>query len=276
MPPSSHVRVYAFLMPAMNRLSHSPDWQALTDAAPLPQHWAYGQTMERLGARVGRCLLQGRAVQFVERRGLRLVHRAPADLGLAPLARHGGITLAITQARGPGMVPLITPRFHAEWLLDAPLPALRAAMRPTWRRALDQAGARVVEDPGALSAVLAAASGVMKGRGVKALPPAFANAWAGGVLVLRAGPSARMTGGAVFLIHGQGATYHAAWASDRGRAEGAPRALLWQAALILRARGVTRLDLGAFDAGSPGLAGFKLGSGAMPVSLGPTALVLPF
>jgi hypothetical protein len=260
----------------MNRLSHSPDWQAMTDAAPLPQHWAYGLTMERLGARVGRCLLQGRPVQFVERSGVRLVHRAPAEMGLAPLARHGGITLAVTQARGLGMVPLITPRFHAEWVLDAPLASLRAAMRPTWRRALNQAGARMAEDPGALSAVLAAAAGVMQARGVKALPPGFAKAWAGGALVLRAGPAARMTGGAVFLIHGQGATYHAAWASDRGRAEGAPRALLWQAALILRARGVTRLDLGAFDAASPGLARFKLGSGAQAVSLGSTSLVLPF
>lgn len=259
----------------MDRLSHSPDWQALTDSAPLPQHWAYGLTMERLGVRVGRCLLEGQAVQYVQRRGLRLVHCAPAGIGLAPLARHAGITVAVSAHRDWGMVPLITPRVHAEWGLDAPPGALRAAMRPTWRRALDQAAARVVEDPGALSAILSASARMMQERGVRALPASFVRAWAGEVLVLRAGPAAGLVAGAIFLIHGRGATYHAAWASDRGRAEGAPRAILWQAALHLRARGVTRLDLGAFDAGTPGLARFKLGSGARPVSLGATALVLP-
>lgn len=276
MPPSSHVRVYAFLIPGMNRLIHSSDWQALTDAAPLPQHWAYGLTMERLGAGVGRWLLDdGCAVQFVERRGVRLVHRARAKARLGAVARHGGITLAVSARRGFGMVPLITPRVHAEWRLDAAPGELRAAMRPTWRRALDQATARVVADPGALPAILAAATRLMQDRGVRALPAAFMQAWAGESLVLRAGPKSGLAAGAVFLIHGRGATYHAAFADVRGRAEGAPRALLWQAALILRARGVTRLDLGPIDDGAPGLARFKLGTGAETVCLGPTSLVLP-
>jgi hypothetical protein len=51
--------------------------------------------------------------------------------------------------------------------------------------------------------------------------------------------------------------------------------MLWHAALLLRGRGVTRIDLGPVDAGNPGLAGFKLGTGARLVNLGPTGLVLP-
>lgn len=51
--------------------------------------------------------------------------------------------------------------------------------------------------------------------------------------------------------------------------------MLWQAALVLRGQGVQRLDLGAVDATNPGLARFKLGTGARLVSLGPSSLVLP-
>ncbi|WP_435258908.1 hypothetical protein ACSBLW_03810 [Thioclava sp. FR2] len=85
-----------------------------------------------------------------------------------------------------------------------------------------------------------------------------------------------LTAGAVFLLHGPNATYHAAWSSPEGLATGAPRAILWSAAQILSGKGIRSIDLGAFDAAKPGLARFKLGTGARRENLGPTSLLPPF
>ena len=50
----------------------------------------------------------------------------------------------------------------------------------------------------------------------------------------------------------------------------------WQAAQALRAEGVRWLDLGSVDnEAAPGLARFKLGTGARLCRLGATCLVLP-
>ncbi|MEF3047680.1 GNAT family N-acetyltransferase [Pseudotabrizicola sp. L79] len=257
----------------MDHITHPDDWQALTDAAPLPQHWAYGVVMERLGARVLRLAQNGRPVQILARPGIRLIHRADPALRLGPLARHPGLTLASTLATGAGLIPLITPRTHAVWTIAAPSPQLHAALRPTWRHALNRATARVVADAGAMPQILAQAAAQGRARGYRPLPPEFAQHWPGGVLVLRVGKP--LLAGAVFLLHGASASYHAAWSGPRGLEQGAPRALLWQAAQRLAARGITQIDLGAYDAASPGLAHFKLGTGATAVSLGATSLVLP-
>ncbi|MDO9499733.1 GNAT family N-acetyltransferase, partial [Falsiroseomonas sp.] len=79
-----------------------------------------------------------------------------------------------------------------------------------------------------------------------------------------------------FVRHGDWATYHLGHADAAARAAGAHRVLLWQAALALRAEGVRVLDLGDINTeDAPGLARFKLGTGAELHQLGPTALVLP-
>ena len=79
-----------------------------------------------------------------------------------------------------------------------------------------------------------------------------------------------------FVRHGGTATYHMGWAADAARAQGVHGVMLWQAALALRAEGVGMLDLGQVDhEAAPGLARFKLGTGAALVGLGATVLVLP-
>jgi lipid II:glycine glycyltransferase (peptidoglycan interpeptide bridge formation enzyme) len=73
----------------------------------------------------------------------------------------------------------------------------------------------------------------------------------------------------LFLRHGSTASYHIGWNSDRGRALNAHNLLLWRAMIALRDQGIERLDLGSIDTeASPGLARFKLGSGAKPRALG--------
>ena len=79
-----------------------------------------------------------------------------------------------------------------------------------------------------------------------------------------------------FVRHGTWATYHLGWADARARAVGAHGLMLWQAALSLRGEGVTTLDLGDINTETtPGLARFKLGTGARLHRLGATCLVLP-
>ncbi|MEY8843073.1 GNAT family N-acetyltransferase, partial [Cribrihabitans sp. XS_ASV171] len=80
----------------------------------------------------------------------------------------------------------------------------------------------------------------------------------------------------LILIHGQSATYHVAHTTQQGRATSAHNLLLWEAATWLAARGLTRLDLGPVETEhSPGLARFKLGTGARARALGGTWLLWP-
>ena len=104
---------------------------------------------------------------------------------------------------------------------------------------------------------------------------AMPQVWAYGQALWRWPARGAIAAGMLFLIHGQGASYHLGWADPAARAGFAHGPMLWQAALELRARGVRWIDLGAVDAANPGLARFKLGTGAALRALGPTCWVLP-
>lgn len=79
---------------------------------------------------------------------------------------------------------------------------------------------------------------------------------------------------ALFLIHGQSATYHIGWSSDAGRAQNAQNLVLWRTLGELKALGVTTLDLGGVNTRTaPGLARFKLGMGGMPVTYAGTYFI---
>ena len=63
------------------------------------------------------------------------------------------------------------------------------------------------------------------------------------------------------------------WAGPQGRWHNAGTLLLWRGLLALRGRGVARLDLGGIDTRrAPGIARFKLGTGATPYALAGTYL----
>lgn len=80
----------------------------------------------------------------------------------------------------------------------------------------------------------------------------------------------------LFICHGPVATYHIGWTSDEGRRAEAHRQILVHAIDWLAHRGIQRLDLGTLDTEhAPGLARFKLGTGARPVALDGTWLKLP-
>ena len=76
-------------------------------------------------------------------------------------------------------------------------------------------------------------------------------------------------------MHPPVATYHIGWTNAHGRSLMAHHLLLWHAANDMANHGVTRLDLGTVDTQTaPGLARFKIGSGANIRPLGPTMIRL--
>ncbi|TGD45162.1 GNAT family N-acetyltransferase [Pseudotabrizicola sediminis] len=269
----------------------------------LQQSAAYACAVGACGGRIARAELRAEGqvlarVQVMRRAGLAVALRGPvwADAvepglprrALRRLARQTAferraalVVLPEQGVRGLGIVPLMTPRHVALWDLRPGPEDLRAGMTGKWRTALGAAerhGVRAIAAPLRTLPALIAAEGVQRqARGYRALPGAFTQALPASALRLwqwrQGGRAAAMM---CFVRHGDWATYHLGHADAAARAAGAHRVLLWQAALALRAEGVTVLDLGDINTEEAmGLARFKLGSGAALHRLGATCLVLP-
>ena len=274
---------------------------ALAPGAALQARAGYGAIAAAAGRglRRFRITADGRLVglaQVLGRGGLWLCSRGPvfaADLpeatrrrALRRLARAlPGVLIATPEepVAGFGLVPLITARHQALWDLTPEEGALRAGLQGKWRNRLaaaERAGLRVRVEQAA-DWLIAAEASQRKDRGYRALPPAFATAWAqqspGSALVLSAGTAAApRQAGVMVLRAGAGASYHLGWSGPAGRAAGAHNLLLWQAALRLRGMGLRRFDLGDINSeAGAGLMHFKLGTGASVHRLGATCLVLP-
>ena len=160
---------------------------------------------------------------------------------------------------------------------------LRAGMHGKWRnrlRAAEKAGLRIVDGggkPRQYQWLLDAEAAQKQSKGYLSPPVTLAPAYqrAAGdrhairVLSAEDPQDAGTPIAAVMLMsHGRGATYHIGWSSERGRRCGAHSLLLWEGIKRLREDGVRRFDLGEADtAKGAGLARFKLGVGARPVTL---------
>lgn len=104
------------------------------------------------------------------------------------------------------------------------------------------------------------------------LVPAFVRAAtpksASGVMAVTALKDKRKIAGALFLIHGNSATYHIGWAGDDARKLNAQNQILWEGIGALKKQGVRFLDLGGLNtADLAGIARFKLGMGGTPLTL---------
>lgn len=252
---------------------------------PFQQGAAYAAAASACGARVRWLEFGcGRALA-VERGPLRLVSRGPVWEGepgaaerrraIRRMARWPGMTLVTAgeEVAGFGLVPLVTPMHHALWDLSGDL---RAGLAGKWRNRLVRAEASAKgrrAGRAALERLIAAEAVQRHARGYRALPAAFTLALDPGALRIWDWP-----GGAAmcFVVHGKSATYHLGWTSPEGRAAGVHGVILMRAAEALAAEGVRWLDLGTVDTeAAPGLARFKLGTGAALKRLGATMLVLP-
>jgi hypothetical protein len=226
----------------------------------------------------------------VERAGVRMVFRGPVwwaptwpedrRRAIRSLSRRIGVTLVTPEepVTGFGLVPLVTPLHHAVWDLSDDL---RAGLDPRWRGHLAGAERRglAVRQAGAgtLESLLAADIVQRRLRGYRTLPASFTQALDPAALRLWEWRHDGGMGAAMCLVrHGATASYHLSWAGPAARGRSVHQAMLWQAALALRQEGVRWLDLGSVDSeAAPGLARFKLGTGAELRRLGPTLLVLP-
>lgn len=291
-----------------NRITAS-DWdRALPpQAAALQQSGRYGAIVALNGARVAWaevCLNGHRVglVQVVLRRVLGvtvgLVSRGPiwTEPVSAPVQARalralrrgmpgaGPRVLLVTPEAGEHGLPLYSPAHMAELELTQDPQVMRRAMHGKWRNRLVKAEAsglqiRKSRRPKDLDWLLEAERQNRREKGYGGLPPWFVTRWAEaypeGFLILTAhmgqGPVAAM----LFLDHAPGVTYQIGWTSGAGRVFSAHHLLLWTAMTEFAALGRGRLDLGVLDTDTaPGLARFKLGSGAKMRRLGHTGLLL--
>ena len=249
---------------------------------PFQQSTPYAAAAAASGARVRWCELEGGRALVVERGRLRLVQRGPqaGARALRRLARWPGLTIATpeTALSGFGLIPLVTPMHQAIWDLGQDL---RAELSGKWRNRLTVAEKSGIEaqpgDGSTLSRLLQEEALQRQARGYRSLPPQFTQGLATADLRLWGWrKDGDWAAAMAFVVHGTSATYHLGWGSDAARQAGVHPVMLMTAALALQAEGVRWLDLGSVDTDrAPGLARFKLGTGARLRRLGATVLVLP-
>ncbi len=284
-----------------------PEWEALADRAraPMAQRWNYGAAHVALGGAVARAVVhaKGRPVALAQllvrrlRPGLRLALASNGPLWLAPCDQ-GRVLRLIRRS-----LPLPAPRLCL-FTLPAPgrprrtlalmrpattarraLPVAREELHGKWRNALKKGEKSGLElrhetcSAAGLRALLRDDLRQQHARGYRALPGEFSLAWQriapGDLRLFSARKGADIHAQALVLRHGNTASYHLARSSAAGRASGAARLVLWHAFAELALMGVGEIDLGLLDTeNAPGLARFKLGTGARAVRLGPTLLSL--
>lgn len=281
-------------------------WERFCDRAhaPLQQRWAYGETLQRMGRTVVRCAIYQdqtpiALAQVLTRHmvcRIALTTRGPVWVGeVSQVQRNKALRGLRTTLHTAGHAFLIltpdddvpppfghaimTPATTARVALT---PDMRGALHGKWRNRLVKAEgrdlkiARVKQRGSDHDWLFHQEHRQRLERGYRNLPPVFAQTWLGTPhahhLTLVAKDRAPIAG-MMFLCHGTTATYHLGWTSAEGRATSAHTLTLWQAMEQLRADGVRFLDLGLLDTErAPGLARFKLGTGAAAHRLGATTL----
>ncbi len=165
------------------------------------------------------------------------------------------------------------------------LAAIEAGLHGKWRNMLRRARegdfeVKLVRGGPLLAWLIAAVETHRRKVGYRGPAPAFFHALAEAsrpsrsqfALVARKGSTP--LAGALFQLHGRGATYLAGYTDVEGRRRRAQHLLLWRAIEILREEGIATLDLGGVDTvGAPGVARFKLGLGGRVTTLAGSYLV---
>jgi hypothetical protein len=257
---------------------------------PFQQSEPYAAAAAHSGARVRWCNFDAGRALVIERGRLRLISRGPVwdrppspeaqRKALRQLARWPGLTIATPDMplQGFGLVPLVTSLHHAVWELG---PDLRKGLAGKWRNRLtaaERAGVRPLPgDAVTLDHLIRQELVQRQTRGYRSLPPQFTQGLPFDALrIWEWRQDGAIAAAMAFVRHGGTASYHLGWASGAARRRGVHAVMLVTAATALLAEGVRWLDLGSVDTDrAPGLARFKLGTGAAVRQLGATCLVLP-
>lgn len=283
------------------------EWERLADlaCAPIQQRWVYGAVHTALGGQVMRAVVtvnnQPVALcQSVARRvggvlNLSLATRGPLWLTRCdkprvlnlirrslplPYPRAQLFTLpeAVKTLRS---IPLMTPTTNA--LLD--LPVAINSLHGKWRNSLKRAqnsGLRsrhIACTSKMLLALLQTDQRQQADKSYRALPAEFTLNWhqiaPDDLRLITVSKVGETLATALFIRHGNTATYHIAHTTDEGRKLSAQRLALWRGFSDFAVQGVRQIDLGIIDTvNAPGLARFKLGTGATAQQFGPTVLAI--
>ncbi len=265
-----------------------------TPCLPLQQHPTFGAALQLLGQDVRVIDLVGAApLQAVRRFGMTFAPRGPIWTENADKTqglRDRGPRLLNSDTpnddalKAAGYRKIMTTAHVAELHLDHPDPIARAKgkWRNIWRQAKN--GPLIIKQQifhaSKHAWLLKADLAQQRQKGFRALPHdvihAFAQIAPQDVIVFTAHLKQEPAAAMLLLRHAPTATYHIGWTNDLGRQHGGHHLILMQAASVLAAQGITRLDLGAVDTqNAPGLARFKIGSGATVRALGGTWLKIP-
>lgn len=185
-----------------------------------------------------------------------------------------------------GFVQTLTPMHMAELDLSGDTARRRARLHGKWRNRLaraEDARLEVVVSPMRPQPghwLLRKEHQQVQAKKYRRLPLPFVTSWArinpGSAIVLSAWEGRVPVAGVLLLMHAPTASYHIAWTSTRGRQLSAANLLLWRAMEIAVEKGATRMDLDSINTeDAPGLARFKLGTGATVRRLGGSWVAAP-
>lgn len=280
-------------------------WEYLCNRAraPLQQRWDYGATHAALGGQVIRAAIyqNGEPValcQSICRRfgGILSTSLAPrGPLWLAP-CDHTAV-LALLRRTSPlprpraqlftindharRLIPLMTPTTNAQISLPVEMTSLHSKWRNSLRKA-QNSGLRVrhIACPvKSLQGLLAIDKHQQGTKSYSALPAEFSLKWqqiaTDDLRLITVSQTGQTIATALFIRHGNTATYHIAHTTDLGRKLSAGRLALWRAFTDFAQQGVRQIDLGQIDTvNAAGLARFKLGTGAKAQKNGATVLAI--
>lgn len=185
-----------------------------------------------------------------------------------------------------GALPLISPAAVAVLNLQKTAAERQAALHQKWRNRLTRAQSNRLEIRRQTMPqdkdhwLLTADAAQQRQRGYRSWPIALTLAYAqankGQAKLFQAFEGGTPIAAILILRHGLRASYHIAHATARGKALSAHNLLIWEAMSWLATEGCQQLELGVINTEeAPGLARFKLGTGADLQQLGGTWVLWP-
>ncbi|MFC3052268.1 hypothetical protein [Kordiimonas pumila] len=176
--------------------------------------------------------------------------------------------------------------FSTVWMdIRPPVATLRKALKGKWRNQLKTAEKNTIDisiggkKPHQYSWLLEKEALQRRERQYQGVPVGLVTAYSeagtaknrAGILSVTALSDRNKIAGAVFLLHGNSATYHIGWVGEEGRQKNAQNRVLWEGICALKEANISFLDLGGLNtADLAGIARFKLGLGTAPTSLAGT------
>ncbi|MEP0964184.1 MAG: GNAT family N-acetyltransferase [Roseobacter sp.] len=185
-----------------------------------------------------------------------------------------------------GAIPLVSPTHTATLDLSLSLTNIRAGFHQKWRNRLVHAEKQdlrikrqnMPDDPGHW--LLEADRAQQLKRGYRSWPDALTLAFArenrGDAKLFTAFWGRLPIAGILILRHGDAATYHIGHMKPSSSSSSAHNLLIWNAIIWAKSKSIVSLELGTITTeDAPGLARFKLGTGAISRALGGTWLWWP-